>query len=177
MENYDQIWGLAEDHFGLITVEQAKELGVSNAHLVMMERRGALTRIGRGVYQVKHHVIGPNDSYALAVAMGGEEAYLRGASVLGLLNIVPTDLSVIYVGTGVRCRKRMPDYIKLSDRRVTEVCDYEGIRCEVVPKAIVSAAKDGAIDVDRVKEAVTEAAERGLLAGSEVDRILEEVRA
>ena len=177
MENYDELWGYAEDHFGMITVSEAKELGVPNAHLVMMERRGTLTRIGCGVYQVKHHVVGPNDAYAVAVAKVGEGAYLRGASVLGLLRIVPTDLGVYYVGIGRRCRKRLPDYIRLADRTDAKVCMYEGIRCEELSEAIISAANDGALDMDRILEAREESVERGLIDRDDAIRIAKEVRA
>jgi len=175
MEKYDDIWGYAEDHFGLITIDQAKELGVSNAHLVMMERRGTLLRVGRGVYQVKHHVVGPNDSYACAVAVVGKGAYLRGASVLGLLRVVPTDLSVLFVGTDRRVRRRLPDYVNVKESPNPQVCGYEGIPCERIDQAIVSAAKDGSLDVDRVKEAIAEALERGLINRKLVSGIRKEV--
>lgn len=177
MDCYDELWGFAEDHFGLITVAQAKALGVSNANLVMMERRGTLMRLGRGLYQVKHHVVGPYDSYAIAVAQVGDSAYLRGASVLGLRRIVPTDLSVIFVGTPDRLRKRVSDYVVTKDRTPAATEIYEGIRCERLSDAIVSAAKDGALDADRINEAFAETQACGLISSNEAKQLRERIKA
>ena len=58
MKAYDEIWGVAEDNYGIITSAKAEELGVSRQNLVAMERMGDLTRLCQGAYQVKHHVIG-----------------------------------------------------------------------------------------------------------------------
>ena len=79
MTAYDQIWPVAEDHYGIITSPKAKELGVSKQNMVAMEKNGRLERIAHGVYQVRHHVPTPNDVYAACVAIAGENAYLRGA--------------------------------------------------------------------------------------------------
>ena len=79
MKAYDEIWGVAEDNFGVITSAKAEELGVSRQNLMAMERTGVLTRLCHGVYQVKHHVPGMNDFYGVGVAMVGDGAYLRGA--------------------------------------------------------------------------------------------------
>ena len=42
MNAYDEIWGLAEDNFGIITSAQAKELGVSRQNIKKMEKSGKL---------------------------------------------------------------------------------------------------------------------------------------
>ena len=81
MTAYEQIWPVAEDHYGIITAAKARELGISKQSMSAMVQSGRLTRLGYGVYQVQHHVPGQNDVYAFANAVVGEDAYLRGASV------------------------------------------------------------------------------------------------
>ena len=49
---YTDIWDYAADHYGVITTQEAAVLGVPQQHLVTMSNRGALTRLGHGVYRV-----------------------------------------------------------------------------------------------------------------------------
>ena len=80
MTAYEQIWPVAEDHYGIITTAKARKLGVSKQSMTAMVQSGRLMRLGHGVYQVQHHVPGLNDVYAFATAVVGEDAYLRSAS-------------------------------------------------------------------------------------------------
>lgn len=176
MTSYDDIWGFAEDNYGLITAAQAKELGVSNARLVVMAHRGSLVRVGHGVYQVKHHVPGEHDGYALGVAALGKGAYLRGASVLGLLNLVPTNLSVFYAGSQGRVRRQLDVGIHVTENRRIEPCDYFGIPCEPVDVALRSAKEDGALDWDRLAEAAEKAHEGGFLTDEQLKAFRKEIR-
>ena len=170
MKAYDEIWGVAEDNYGIITSAKAEELGVSRQNLVAMERRGDLTRLCQGVYQVKHHVIGPNDTYAVGVAMVGETAYLRGASVVAMLNLAPTNPGLIYVGSERRVRRRLPNGFRVKDRTTCETTEYEGyegIRCQRLADALKTARDEGAMEADRIADAAANANEKGLLTDEE----------
>ena len=170
MKAYDEIWGVAEDNYGIITSAKAEELGVSRQNLVAMERRGDLTRLCQGVYQVKHHVIGPNDTYAVGVAMVGETAYLRGASVVAMLNLAPTNPGLIYVGSERRVRRRLPKGFRVKDRTTCETTEYEGyegIRCQRLADALKTARDEGAMEADRIADAAANANEKGLLTDEE----------
>ena len=97
MKAYDEIWGVAEDNYGVITSAQAEALGVSRQNLVAMEKQGNVMRLCHGVYQVKHHVIGPNDTYAVGVAMVGA---VRGSQLHAALeelrrNSSPTIVTMV----------------------------------------------------------------------------------
>ena len=46
MTAYEQIWPVAEDHYGIITSAAAKEMGVSKQRMVAREKSGRLERIG-----------------------------------------------------------------------------------------------------------------------------------
>lgn len=167
MKAYDEIWGLAEDNFGIITSAQTEDIGVSRQNIKKMVDSGRLMRLCHGVYQVKHHVPTPYDAYAAAVAMTGNDAYLRAASVVALLNLAPTDPAYVYVGTPKRARRRLPNGYVIKDRTQSNTTFYEGIRCQVLTDALRDARKDGVIEADRIVNAAILANEKGLLTDEE----------
>jgi hypothetical protein len=167
---YDELWGVAEDNYGIITSAQARELGVSRQNLAVMERGGFLTRICHGVYQVKHHVPNERDVYAIGVAAAGDSGYLRGASVIAMLGLAPTVPGIVYVGAGKRVRRKLPEGLKLTDMSpssVTEFEGFEGIRCQPLVEALRTARDEGVVEADRIAEAAAKAKEKGLLSHEE----------
>ena len=167
MKAFDELWGVAEDNYGIITSAEAEALGVSRQNMVAMARRGDLTRLCQGVYQVKHHVVGPNDVYAVGIAMVGNTAYLRGASVIALLNLVPTNPGVLYVGSEKRVRRRLPKGFFVKDRTKCDTVEIAGIRCQRVFEALKDARKEGAIEAHRIAAAAKNAKEKGLITDEE----------
>ncbi len=167
MNMYDEIWGIAEDNFGIITSAKAESIGVSRQNLVAMERRGNLTRLSHGVYQVKHHVIGPNDAFAVSVAMVGGSAYLRGASVIALLGLAPTNPGEFHIGSAKRVRRRLPRGFRVKDRTACDTVEYEGIRCQRVTDALETARAEGSMELDRISDAAAAACEKGLMTDEE----------
>jgi predicted transcriptional regulator of viral defense system len=167
MKAYDEIWGFAEDNFGIITSAQAKELGVSRQNIKKMEKSGRLMRLSHGVYQVKHHVPTVNDVYATGVAMAGSKSYLRGASVVALLNLAPTDPAYVYVGAANRVRRTFPEGYVLKDMAKATTTYYEGIKCQILVDALRDARLEGVIESDRIYAAALKANEKGLLTDEE----------
>ena len=49
---YSTLYSLAEDQMGYVTASQGRGAGVSAEAMVMMERRGRLERVSRGVYRL-----------------------------------------------------------------------------------------------------------------------------
>ena len=176
MTAYQTIYDEAVGNYGLITVAQAKELGVSNETLVKLASRGRLERIGHGVYRIQHYV--PNaeglDPYACAVARVGDEAVLWGPSVLAVHHLCPTNPSRIYVGTPVRYRKKANPSLVVMDRvKPAETDNYEGIRTQTVPDAITSSQH--IIMLDRLLDATRLACERGLIDAQRREQIIKEL--
>ena len=167
MKAYDELWGLAEDNFGIITSAQAVGLGVSRQNIRKMTKAGLLTRLCHGVYQVKHHVPSTNDVYAAAVAMVGEKGYLRGASVIALLKLAPTDPAFIYVGAANRVRRQLPDGYVIKDMKASETTFYDGIRCQKLMDALHEAREEGVIEAPRIHSAAEKANAEGLLTDEE----------
>ena len=163
MSAYDEIWGLAEDNFGIITSAQAKVIGVSRQNIKKMEKSGKLMRLSYGVYLVKHHVPTANDVYATGVAMAGAKSYLRGASVIALLCLAPTDPAYIYIGAENRVRRSLPDGYIVKDMTKANTTFYEGIKCQTLVDALRDARSEGVMEGDRVYAAAVLANEKGLL--------------
>ena len=167
MKAYDEIWGIAEDNFGIITSAQAKELGVSRQNIKKMEKSGKLMRLSHGVYQVKHHVPTVNDVYAVGVAVAGSKSYLRGASVVALLNLAPTDPAYVYIGSENRVRRTFPEGYIVKDMAKATTTFYDGIKCQTLVDALRDARSEGVIESDRIYAAALKANEKGLLTDEE----------
>lgn len=167
MNAYDEIWGFAEDNFGIITSAQAKELGVSRQNIKKMEKSGKLMRLSHGVYQVQHHVPTVKDVYAVGVAVAGSKSYLRGASVLALLNLAPTDPAYVYIGAENRVRRTIPEGYIVKDMAKATTTFYDGIKCQTLVEALRDARSEGVIESDRIYAAALKANEKGLLTDEE----------
>lgn len=165
MTAYEKIWDYAENNHGIITTAQAKKLGVDKGALPAMAQRGTLIRLGHGVYQVKHHVPTEQDVYAVGVALAGPTAYLRGASVVALLGLAPTNPSVLYLGAKGRVRRKLPTKYEVVDMRPVETVDFYGIQCQRVEDALKTALAEGEMDAYRVEQATEAAREKGLING------------
>ncbi len=152
MTSYEKIWDTAEDNHGVITSAQASRLGVKPAALVSMATNRKLVRIGQGVYKLEHHVPGPYDEYAQAVAMAGETAFVRGASALMMRGLIPFDPGMFYLGVSKRMRRKLPPGYSVKMVVNPDVERIEGIPVERVESAVEDARACGAVDVDRLRE-------------------------
>ena len=152
MTSYEKIWDTAEDNHGVITSAQAKRLGVKPAALVSMATNRKLIRIGQGVYKLSHHVPGPYDEYAQAVAMAGDTAFVRGASALMMRGLIPFDPGRFYLGVSRRMRRKLPPGYHVKAIEDPEIEFIEGIAVERVRSAVEDARKCGAVDMDKLRE-------------------------
>lgn len=176
MSKYEEIYEVAADNYGLVTRDEAVRMGVSDKELSRLASDGRLTRIGHGVYRIKHHVPGDLDPYAESVALAGPGAYLYGESVLAMFALCSTNPAKMYVGTPRRIRRRLPRGMKVVQRKdVADVAAYEGIPSQAVGAAIRSCM--GKIMPDRLQEAVREAQRQGLLRKDEAEELGREVAA
>lgn len=125
MSKYEDIYEAAADNYGLVTRDEAIAIGVSDKELSRLTSDGKLTRIGHGVYRVKHHVPSPFDPYAESVAAVGPDAYLYGESVLAMFSLCPTNPTKMFVATPKRVR---PEAARRSEDRAAQ----GRIRCDVL---------------------------------------------
>lgn len=171
MSLYDEIYEVAADRHGLITSAEAKALGGSDKELSRLASEGRLTRVGYGLYRIRHHVPEESDPYAEAVALVGPEAYLFGESVIALHQLAPTNPTRIFVATPRRVRRSLPRGIRVVKRESDELAVYDGIPSQTVAAAIASCA--GKMMGDRLAQAAREARARGLLSEAELSEVFD----
>ncbi|VAZ99021.1 hypothetical protein LAUMK35_04199 [Mycobacterium pseudokansasii] len=165
MMTYRQdLWEIAAEHHGIFTTRQAEDAGVPGVEVRKLAARGALTRIGHGVYR---HAGVPADKWtelAATLARVGEDAFLEGDTVLAMFNLALVNPPKIFIGTPRRRRTAPPPHTVVTVRpRATEdgLTTYEGLRCVTVRRALL----DGVPHLlsERVLQAVAEAQRRELI--------------
>ena len=174
MAIYDDIYEIAADNYGIVTSEQAKGVGASDKELSRIAKDGRLTRIGYGVYRIKHWVPTGYDAYADSVALVGPGAYLYGESVIAMHGLAPTNPARVYVATPNRVRRSLPASIKVVKRPdCGDTTEYEGIPSQTIPAAILSCK--GTMMRSRLRDAARRARELGLIRAEEETLLLEEL--
>ena len=175
MTIYDDIYVIAVDNYGLITSAEAKKVGASDKELSRIAKGDRLTRIGYGVYRIKHWVPTELDAYAEAVALVGSGAYLYGESVIAMHALAPTNPARVYVATPKRVRKSLPAYIQVIRRPdCGDAVEYEGIPSQAIPAAIWSCR--GTMMTSRLVDATRRARELGLIRAEEEATLLKALR-
>ena len=163
MSYYENIYEYASDNYGLITSKEALNIGIPNIELVKLSERGRLTRVGHGVYRIKHYIPTPLDRYAEAAAIAGRGAFIYGESVLAMHGLALVNPSVIYVAITGRLRKSLPEYIAIKSVETgNEITEYENIPSQSVFDAIITCLPT--IMRDRLSEAAAEAEKLGLIS-------------
>jgi predicted transcriptional regulator of viral defense system len=173
MMTYRQdLWAIAAEHHGIVTTRQAEDVGVPSVEMRKLTARGALTRVGHGVYR---HTGVPADQWTeltATLANIGEDAFLEGDTVLAMFNLALVNPPRIFVGTPRRRRTAPPPHTVVTFRpRVAEddLTTCEGLRCVTVRRALI----DGIPHLlgERAQEAVAEAQRRGLINDLEATEI------
>ncbi len=174
MTIYDDIYEIAADNYGLVTSAEAKGAGASDKELSRIAKDGRLTRIGYGVYRIKHWVPTELDPYAEAVALVGLGAYLYGESVIAMHALAPTNPGRIHVATPNRVRRSLPSSIEVVRRPdCGDTTEYEGIPSQTIPAAIRSCR--GTMMMERLTDATRRARELGLIRAEEEAALLEDL--
>lgn len=147
---------LSFDTHGVITLAGAREVGVPAVEVRKLAHRGALRRLGSGVYRMLEAPFTPLDEFAEAVALAGADAVLVDESVLAALDLALVNLRVITVASPHRVRVKLPPTVKVVRRHIppedrdhidgipamTVEAALVGARLTVVPERLVDAAHD-----------------------------------
>ena len=173
MTNYEKIYEIAADNYGLITSAQAKASGISDKEMCAIAKRGRMDRLGHGVYKICDYIPVKNDPYAEAVALVGVGSYLYGESVLGMLDLMPFNPNYIYVATPKRVRRKLPRHIKLVNSVHFHACYYDGIPSQKVYDAIASCINK--VESNRLAQAVKNARREGYITLQEQRLLTREI--
>lgn len=166
MTKFDNIFEIAADNHGLITSAQARQAGISNNELVQYARRGRISKVGHGIYQLSRWIPEENDVYAWATTMVGPDALLYGESVIAMLGLAPTNPNRIFVATPRRVRRKLPKSLKVEKvEGIAPSAFYDGIPCQSAHDAIL--ACEGKMLPERLLAATEEARKQGLISESE----------
>jgi len=166
-----QLRELAFESHGIVTVADAAAIGVPAVEVRKLAGRGALTRLGHGVYRMNEAPQTHLTEFAAAVAMTGSNAVLADEGVLAALDLAPVNLRRIPVATDRRVRRNLPATVDLRYRRFdpSTVSDVDGVPAMSVATAIL--ASRGTIPKSRLIDAARNASALGLLDAREADRL------
>lgn len=169
---------LAFDTHGVVTVKDAESAGVPDSAVRQLTQRGALERLGQGVYRMTEVPRGALDEFAEAVALVGADAVLADEAVLAAHDLAQVNLRRIKVAVAVpsRVRQELPPTVQVIRRRVPESDRdaIDGIPAMSLPAAMI--ASIGRVMNDRLLAAAEQAKARGLISPAEAQRVTDAVR-
>lgn len=175
MPGYDTLHALALDQHGVVTAEQGKAIGVTAMAMVMMARRGRLTRLATGVYQDNGAPVTRWTHYmAAALWPNGVRAVLSHATALSLMDLSDVNPAVIHLTVPARYRthRALPPgtvlhYANLEPGEITAV---EGVPVTTAARAIRDCAAAG-IGPALLRQALDDGRKTGWLQGGEADAL------
>jgi predicted transcriptional regulator of viral defense system len=175
MSYRDVLRDLAFDTHGVVTLRDAEDAGIPAVEVRKLANRGALRRLGQGVYRMLEAPTSDLDEFAEAVALVGEGAVLADEGVLSALNLAQVNLRRIPVATTRRVRSKLPPKVQVVSKSVpaSKIDNIDGIPAMTVGDAII--ASRGRILTERLIDAAHQAAKRGLIATQEEHAIVREL--
>lgn len=157
---------IALENDGYLTPQLVEEHGVPAVELRKLAARGAFLKQARGVYRDPLY---PDDAYDFlreALLSVGEQAYLRGETVLEVLSIGDFNPAKINIASPQRHRKAIPSHIDIQKVSMQElVTRYRGMRAQKAAAALREVRFQTM--ADRWWSAVEEAYDRGYILARE----------
>ena len=168
----DELYTLAEEHEGLFTSKEARDLGIQDSVLARLAQRGRLERMSRGVYRIAHFPVDRLAQYREAVLWaqanhhGPERIALSHETAMLIYGISDLNPSRVHltVPKSARFRRERPDWIAIHQGDLTdkEVGQHEGIPVTTVSRSILDVLST-THRTDVVQEAIKQALREGLL--------------
>lgn len=129
----------AYDH-GIVTIANAEAVDVPAVEVRKLAQRGALERIGHGVYRFRHGFPRTRGTAeAEAVAIAGPGSLLEGESVLALTDLGHANPAHIEVALTTQRRRQLPSWIAATRRTTLKPADgthYHGVPSVTVRVAL-----------------------------------------
>lgn len=167
------LWEVAASRNGVVSTAEAEDAGVPAVEVRKLAARGALRSYGQGVYTHVDVPVTRLTQPAVAVALGGVEAFLDRESVLDLLALGQFNPPKIRVGTRRRVRRTLPDWMNLEYRPDVPDVDltrHDGVLGTTVRRALADMRQR--MPPDRWEALVGQAVGRGLINAEEDARSL-----
>ena len=156
----------AQQQYGYLTPEDARELDADPALLRQMAARGTLERVARGVYRVPTVPPTPLDAYMQAVLWTGRKGVLSHETALDLYELADVNPSAIHltVPRTFRTHREIPHSYRLhrGDVSPEQTRWHEGLPI-VTPETAIRGAKEQALGWHLIDQAIETARSRGLI--------------
>lgn len=133
------LWEIAAEQHGVVTVPDAEDVGVPAVEVRKLAHRGALRVYGRGVYIHRDVPTTELTEPTAAAALAGDGAFLQRETVLDLRGLGQFNPHRIRVATRRRVRRTLPEWVDLETRRDIpdeDLTQYEGIPMTTVLRAL-----------------------------------------
>lgn len=172
----DRVYELSSENHGVITIAMAAEAGVPAVELRKLTQRGALSRVGRGVYEIPF-LAGDNFSnHAQITEIVGKQSFVYGVSVLSMLDIGLSDPNKVHIGFAGRVRKQMPGWVLIH--RVSKDATftyYDGVRSQNLFEVLQN--EIGHVESIRVRSDIEEAHRREFIDDYERAALMQQLDA
>ncbi|WP_020013259.1 type IV toxin-antitoxin system AbiEi family antitoxin domain-containing protein [Promicromonospora sukumoe] len=175
MTAQDLLWQVALDQHGLITLSDARGLGISEDAVMMLAQRGKLERAATAVYRFPRFPAGPNEPYMLAVLWTGEpRACLSHDTALAAYDVSDINPGRVHltVPRGRRIRRSGGDLYTVhhEDLADDETGWWDEIPTVTLPTAIRQCIDSG-VPTYLIRQALERAPEAGRLAAADAEAL------
>jgi predicted transcriptional regulator of viral defense system len=164
----------AQQQYGYLTPEDAREVDADPALLRQMAARGTLERVARGVYRVPTVPPTPLDAYMEAVLWTGRKGVLSHETALDLYELSDVNPSAIHltVPRKFRTHREIPQVYRLhrGDVEPEQVRWHEGLPI-VTPELAIRGAKEQALGWHLIDQAIEAARARGLITAGAAEQL------
>ncbi len=173
-KTFTKLLAHAQQQYGYLTPDDARELGVDPTQLRLMAARHTLERRGHGLYRMPMVPSTQLDAYMEATLWTGRRGVLSHETALDLHELCDVNPSAIHltVPSSFRTRKAVPKTYRLHrfDLDPGEVGRHEGIPI-VTPERAILGAIEQALGWQLIDQAIETARARGLISQPVAERL------
>lgn len=173
-KNFVALLDQAQQQYGFLTPEDARELEIDPGQLRIMAARQTLEHVGQGLYRMPLVPATPLDAYMEAVLWTGRRGVLSHETALDLYDLCDVNPSAIHltVPSAFRTRKAVPAAYRLHRRDLDErdVGWHEGIPI-VTPERAIEGGIEQALGWHLIDQAIENARARGLITAAAAERL------
>lgn len=172
VSNRAKIYALAGEKSGIITLEMARSVGVPAVEMRKLLQRGALERVGRGIYRVPFATLDNFEQALEATLLVGEGAYVSGQSVLSMFDVGIYNPARARVASPNRIRKQIPRhiYVTQTTQDPKNLVRYRGVLSESVFDALAGQAPREIFE--RFVDSCQHSQELGLITAAENRKLI-----
>lgn len=176
-ETARRLFEIANAQRGFFTAKQAKDVGYFEESLVYHVRAGNWIREHRGIYRLANYPLGERPDLMLWHLWSrnrddkplGVYSHETALSLHDLSDVNPNRLHMT-VPKGFRRNSDIPEILELhfDDISPSDVQPMHGVAVSSPMRTILDVARAGTLSGDLLRQAVTEALERGMIAQHEI---------